>query len=115
MGCTLPRTPMGKFGKGMAPFAAQTTEERRAYIDARAKQLGWTRAEVLTQIISFWFALGAPVLNEIDRVISIPEECQEPIHPFWLGLVAMEAQSDRRDIVRVASRDAAKATARLRK
>ena len=64
---------MGKTGKGMVPLSSQTSEFKRAYLDARADRLNWSRSEVLTKVIDYWMATGAPALSELDSPTPIPE------------------------------------------
>lgn len=88
---------MSGYGKNTAPIASQITPARRSYIDRRSERLNWSRAEVVTQIVAYWFAMGAPALSELDAlapVIPVPKDCQEPLKAYWVrscGEASVEA------------------------
>jgi hypothetical protein len=74
---------MGKFGKGMAPLSSQTSELKRAYLDTRAERLNWTRSEVLTKVIDYWLAMGAPALSELDAPLPVPAAVISELPSHW--------------------------------
>lgn len=89
---------MSGYGKDASPLTSQTTADKRAYLDERAKRLNWSRAEVVANLVDFWFAMGAPALSELDAlapVMEIPKEAREPLRPYWQSLVPFEAVDDR--------------------
>jgi hypothetical protein len=80
---------MGALGKGMVSLSSQTSAEKRTYIDVRGDRLEWTRSEVVTQLVDFWFAMGAPPLSALDALapaIPIPEACRVAVPPFWASI-----------------------------
>jgi hypothetical protein len=88
---------MSGYAKGVSPLTSQTTTDKRAYIDARAARINWSRAEFITQMVDFWLAMGAPALSEIESLapaLPIPEAARVPLRPYWAHLVAFEASDD---------------------
>lgn len=77
---------MSGYGKGVSPLTSQTSQEKRDYLDARAKRLGWSRSEVVSTLIDFWFAMGAPALSDLDALahpVEIPEGAREKMRTYW--------------------------------
>lgn len=89
---------MSGYGKGVSPITSQTSAEKRGYLDERGRRLNWSRAEVVTQILDFWFMMGAPALSELDALappMKVPDTIVEPLRPYWAHLVPFEANDDR--------------------
>ncbi len=73
--------------KGMQPVSADISAAKRDYLDARRQSLEWSRAQVVTKIIDFWLAIGAPPLNELDALkpaIALPADVRVPLIPAWV-------------------------------
>jgi hypothetical protein len=88
---------MGYIGKGMVGLSSQTTEDKKAYLKARAARFKGTPSTLVSNLVDLWLALGAPPLCEEDSLeptLPIPEEISVRLRPYWAHLVPFEAHDD---------------------
>ena len=74
---------MGQHGKDAYSLSSQTTKPKRDYLDARAEALGWSRAQVISAALDFWFALGAPAVTKRDVSVPVPADASVEMISEW--------------------------------
>lgn len=92
------------YGKDVLPITAQVAAPKRDYLDARAARLNWSRAEIVEQVIEFFFAMGCPPLSEIEAHASrlpAPAGCRAEMRPYWTDLANSDHSTPRAEAARL--------------
>jgi hypothetical protein len=101
---------MGYIGKGMVGLSSQTTEDKKAYLKARASRFNGTPSTLVSNLVDLWLALGAPPLCEEDSLetpLPIPAEISVRLRPYWAHLVPFEVDDDRAKAGKPSAKDVA--------
>ena len=78
---------MPRLAQGISALSTQIETAKRDYLDARAAAMPpATRAFMVTQIIDFWIALGAPPVTPAEAVtefVELPTSLRRIAPPYW--------------------------------
>lgn len=85
-----------KRADGMEGFSSQVETAKRDYFDERAHRINLSRGKLITILLDFWLAIGAPPLTDGDRgtsVLPIPEDARVDVLKIWAQHAAVEKAS----------------------